>query len=175
MKIFGFTKSIMKLALSIFMVIRVLLCFKIGQNIIRKLVIFMEGKGVRYIRRIFSLDREIGQISICTWDNDFDDFLEEENKHYGLKLISDKEEILVVMEYSNIIWNYKIYYGSYKKKYKLLNYDDERWIEIEKGLQEDLKVMGLDNLKDEILSNLKSKKYFEYKNKSQEQFKRYCV
>lgn len=34
-----------------------------------------------------------------------------------------------------------------------------------------LKTIGLDNLKNEIITSLKSKKYFEYKNK----FKSYCV
>ena len=42
-------------------------------------------------------------------------FIEEQEKHYGLKLISPKEELLIEVEYTNIIWIYRVYYGSYKK------------------------------------------------------------
>jgi len=125
---------------------------------------------------IFTLDGIMQSTGITTWNkNDFYNFVKEQEKNKGLKLISLKEEILVIVEYNNIIWNYTIYYGSYKKKYKSLIKDDERWENLENIVKNDLKMIGLDELTEEILINLKSKKYFEYKIKIEKQFKKYCV
>lgn len=136
----------------------------------------MNVKKIRYGIRIFTLDRIDRSISIFIWDkDDFANIMEEQNKHYGLKLISPDKEISLIMEYTNIIWDYKIYFGSYKKAFKSLIEKDERWSKIEKALIQDLKVMGLEELTEQILDNLKNKKFFAYKNKVDKQFKRYCA
>jgi len=136
----------------------------------------MNDKSTRYMTTIFTLDGIMQSTGITTWNkNDFYNFVKEQEKNKGLKLISLKEEILVIVEYNNIIWNYTIYYGSYKKKYKSLIKDDERWENLENIVKNDLKMIGLDELTEEILINLKSKKYFEYKIKIEKQFKKYCV
>lgn len=136
----------------------------------------MDNKNIRYVTTIFALDRIINDISISLWNNDDINYiLSEQEKHYGLKMISLKEEIFIEIEYKNIIWNYKIYYASYKKRYRELEYNDERWISIEKKLIEDLKMMGIENIKDDILCALKNKEYYEYKNKIDSQFKKYCI
>ena len=133
-------------------------------------------KKIRYITRVFTLDRIEQGLQASNWDkDDLEPILEDMEKHYGLKIISENKEVFLVMEYSNIIWNYKIYFGSYKKRFKPLAKDDERWQKIEKGLLEDLKTMGINHLKDEVLTHLKDKTYFEYQNKVEEQFKQYCV
>ena len=38
-----------------------------------------------------------------------------------------------------------------------------------------LKMMGLEDLKEDVLTNLKNNKYFEYKTKKEGQFKNYCI
>lgn len=136
----------------------------------------MNDKRIRYVTTIFTLDRIHQSIGITIWDNeDLSDIIKAEEKHYGLKMISSKEELLIEIEYTNIIWKYRIYYGSYKKKYKPLIKDDERWEMIDNQLARDLKMIGLDALKDKALLSLKNNEYFEYKNKIDKQFKRYCV
>ena len=136
----------------------------------------MKDKRIRYINKIFTLDRINKSIELTIWDKEnINDYLNEFDKHYGLKLINEKEKILVTVEYPNIIWQYRIYYGSYKKKYHTLTKDDERWIYIEKNIESDLKMTGLDELKDEILQSLKNNKYYKYSTKKVEQFKRYCI
>lgn len=136
----------------------------------------MNDKNIRYIFTIFTLDKNLQSVGITTWNKDgFTDLLKEQERKYGLKLISQKEEISVIVEYTNITWIYKIYYGSYKKKYNVLNENDDRWIPIKKQIQADLKVMGLDNLNDDILSHLMNNNYFEYTIKIEKQFKNYCV
>lgn len=133
-------------------------------------------KRIRYGTRIFMLDRINQNIGGFIWDkDDLEYILKENEKHYGLKLISEDKKVFIIMEYSNIIWNYKIYFGSYKKRYNELTKDDERWITIETDLAQDLKTMGLDMLKNEILIHLKDNKYFEYQNKVEEQFRKYCI
>ena len=110
------------------------------------------------------------------WDNEFfSEYLEEQEKHYGLKLISQKAEILVVVEYTNIIWNYKIFYSSYKKKFYPLTSEDDRWLIIENQLEKDLKTIGLEELKIKIIKALREKEYFEHKEKIEKQFKNYCI
>ena len=137
---------------------------------------FVDNKRTRYVATIFIFDRIEQSTGITTWNNaDFSDFVKEQEKHYGLKLISSNEEIFINVEYTNIIWNYKIYYGSYKKKYKSLTQDDKRWFSIEKRLEDDLKMIGLSELKEEVSNHLKNRKYFEYKTKIEKQFKKYCV
>ena len=79
------------------------------------------------------------------------------------------------MEYTNIIWNYRLFFGSYKKKYKKLEQDDERWKYIEESISEDLKMMELNNLKEKILEHLKKNEYFEYIEKTEKQLKKYCI
>lgn len=136
----------------------------------------MNDKNIRYIFTIFTLDKTLQSVGITTWNKDgFTDLLKEQERKYGLKLIRQKEEISIIVEYTNITWIYKIYYGSYKKKYNVLNENDDRWIPIKKQIQTDLKVMGLDNLNDDILSHLMNNNYFEYTIKIKKQFKNYCV
>lgn len=140
------------------------------------MVIYVNNKRTRYVTTIFTLDRIEQSMGITIWDKeDLSDFIENQEKHYGLKLISTTEEILIIVEYTNIIWNYRIYYGSYKKKYPSLLKDDQRWTKIEKRLIDDLKIIGLDELKEEVLADLKSGKYFEYKTNIEKQFKKYCI
>lgn len=133
------------------------------------------NKNTRYIIRIFTLDIFYYGTGYTSWENKLDQYLEEENIHYGLKIISKQEEAFITIEYSNIIWEYKILFGSYKKKYKPLTENDERWQFIENSLKSDLKTIGLSHLKEEILNSSKNKEYFEYQEKTSMQFKRYCV
>ena len=135
----------------------------------------MEEKQTRYIRTVFTLDQIKRATGITDWKDNFNEFLQNYEKLYGLKMISTKEEILIQIEYTNIKWDYKIFYGSYKKKYKQLLEEDERWTEIEKQIAIDLKMMGLEELKEEVLSHLKNNEYYEYKTKKDIQFKQYCV
>lgn len=135
----------------------------------------MNEKKTRYIVRILTLDRFYYGTGYVSWNNELEKFLEEENKHYGLKIISKQNEGLITIEYTNIIWEYIILFGSYKKKYKPLLKNDERWTFIEQSLQQDLKTMGLENLLEKVLEHLKKNKYFEYKEISPLQFKKYCV
>lgn len=136
----------------------------------------MNAKKTRFIIHIFTLDRNYNGIRLTTWnEDDLKKFLQLEEKHYGLKIISDNKETFIKIEYSNIIWNYEIYFGSYKKRFKVLVEGDERWSFIKKGIQEDLKMMGLEGLCDIVITHLKSKEYFEYNKNSDLQFKKYCV
>lgn len=107
----------------------------------------MNNINIRYQTPIFA--NKIEQITGITNYNikDFSNFIKEPKKHYGSKLINFKEEILVIVEYTNIIWNYKIYYGSYKNKYQSVKIYDHRWEEIEKRIKIDLKMIGLNELK----------------------------
>lgn len=136
----------------------------------------MNNKRIRYITSIFTLDRIAQSVGIAVWDNgDINKFVEEQEKHYGLKLISANNKVSIEIEYTNIIWKYRIYYGAYKKAYKPLLENDERWNYIEDRVFDDLKVFGMEDLKDEVILYLKNKEYFEYKIKLDNQFKRYCV
>lgn len=135
----------------------------------------MNEKRIRYCTTIFILDKN-QTFSISLWDkDDYQEFLKEVNKHYGLHLISENKELSITIEYSNIIWNYKVFYGSCKKKFKPLLIDDERWLTIEKQIFEDLKRMGLEVIYDKVIEHLKRKEYFEYNKKSNLQFKKYCI
>ena len=133
------------------------------------------NKNTRYITRIFTLDRFYYGTGYTSWENILDQYLEEESIHYGLKIISEQEEAFIKIEYSNIIWEYKILFGTYKKKYKPLADNDERWQFIEESLKADLKSIGLSHLKEEILNSLKKKEYFAYQEVTAMQFRRYCV
>jgi len=135
----------------------------------------MNTKNTRYIVKIFTLDRFFEGTGFISWQNNLAEFLEEEEKHYGLKIISANPEIFIKIEYSNIIWEYKILFGSYKKKYKPLETNDDRWSIIEKGIIADLKTIGLSHLLPEILAALKKKEYFTYDETTSMQFKRYCL
>lgn len=145
-------------------------------HFINILVIEMNEKRTRYITHIFTLDRNYNGIESTTWDkDDLKEFLQFLENHSGLKIISGNKEVSIRIEYSNIIWDYKLYFGSYKKRFKVLVEDDERWFFIEKGIQEDLKMMGLEELYDVVITHLKRKEYFEYNKKCDSRFKRYCV
>ncbi len=136
----------------------------------------MNNKRIRYVNRIFTLDKINQSIELTIWDKEnITDYLNEYEKHYGLKLINSKELIFIQVEYSNMIWKYRIYLGSYKRKYSSLTINDERWQIIEKDVESDLKMIGLENLKNNILLSLKKNEYYEYKIEKDEQFKRYCV
>lgn len=87
----------------------------------------MYSKRTRYIRRIFTLDRYHKGTGIYTWHiEDFEEYLQEQELHYGLHLISEKEEVSIKVEYTNMIWDYQIYFGSYQKKYHPLTKEDDR-------------------------------------------------
>ena len=136
----------------------------------------MEEKNTRYIYTFITLDKIERCPSLVTWDqNDYEPFILSQDKHYGLKIVSEKEELFIRIEYTNIIWEYKLLFSSYKKKYKPLTSNDEKWYKIEKQVLIDLKMMGLEDLKEDVLNNLKNNKYFEYKTKKEEQFKNYCI
>ena len=137
----------------------------------------MDNIKTRYGIRLFVLDRDIRGLSYFVWDKDFDfeEIIKKEERKYGLKLISTDKEVSVIMKYSNIIWDYNVYFASYKKRYQPLLENDERWETIEKALEFDLKTMGLELLKKDILTSLKKKEYFEYHNKSLKQFKNYYI
>ena len=136
----------------------------------------MNNKRIRYVNRIFTLDRINQSPQLTIWDKeDITDYLNENEKHYGLKLINDKEVVFTKIEYTNMIWQYRIYLGSYRRKYLSLTINDERWHTIEKDILSDLKMMGLENLKDDIMKSFKNNQYYEYKIVKDEQFKRYCV
>lgn len=105
----------------------------------------METKRTRYIIRIFALNQSYEGTSFTSWKNELEEFLQTEYEDYGLEIINDKEELFIKIEYSNIIWEYKCFFGTYKKRYSPLQVDDERWSFIEHGLEEDLKMMGLEN------------------------------
>lgn len=136
----------------------------------------MNNKRIRYVNRVFTLDKINQSIELTIWDKEnITDYLNEYEKHYGLKLINSKELIFIQVEYSNMIWKYRIYLGSYKRKYSSLTINDERWQIIEKDVESDLKMIGLENLKNNILLSLKKNEYYEYKIEKDEQFKRYCV
>lgn len=141
------------------------------------MVIFLDDKCVRYITRILTLDKERYSTNWIAWKEHYDleKFLSEEFIHYGLHLVSKNSEVFIRIEYTNMIWEYRIFYGSYKKKYKTLSQGDERWPKFEKDILDDLKIMGVEYFKDEILYHLKKQKYFEHKNKIDKQFKRYCI
>ena len=136
----------------------------------------MNDKKTRYMNTIIIFDKTRGITGITSWRQDsLSEFLMEQEKHYGLKIISKKEEIFVNVEYNNIIWEYKIYYGSYKKKNNIPLISEEKWKKIERQLGIDLKMIGLEELKDVVLNSLKNGEYFEYKTKIKKQFKKYCV
>lgn len=65
--------------------------------------------------------------------------------------------------------------ASCKKRFKPLSIVDERWLTIKKQIFEDLKMMGLEKIGEQVIDYLKQKKYFEYNEKSDLQFKKYCV
>ena len=136
----------------------------------------MNEKKTRYGLMVFTLDQINRSVGAFAWnEKDIDYIVKDQEEHFGLKPLAIKEEAHIVMEYSNIIWDFKIYYSSFKKRYTPLLDIDERWVTIEKILLEGLKTIGLEELKDEVVKSLKAKKYFEYKNKSDEQFKKYCI
>ncbi len=134
-------------------------------------------KRVRYVTLLFTLDKSNDCIGQFVWDVDnFDDFFKENEKRYGLKLVSNDKQVSIVVEYTNIIWDFKVYFTAYRKRYKVLSSkDDDRWKKLENYLSNNLKLIGLENLIDEIIECLQNGKHFEYKNKIDKQFKRYCV
>ncbi len=136
----------------------------------------MINQRTRYCTTIFPLDRLNFEFNIASWDkDDYQSIVDDAYKHYGLFLISTQKEIYIHIEYTNIIWDYKIFFGSCKKRYNELAPNDERWQAIEKGIESDLKRMGLEELKNDVIDHLKNHKYYEYNKKKDIQFKKYCI
>lgn len=136
----------------------------------------MNATTTRYCTTFILLDRPGQDFNISAWDkDDYEKITQEYDKHYGFHLISKDKELHIRVEYTNIIWDYKIFYASCKKSYKPLEKDDERWKTIEKTIEDDLKRMGLKELLKTVMTHLKNKEYFEYNEKTDMQFKRYCI
>lgn len=136
----------------------------------------MNETTIRYCTTFILLDRPDQDFNISSWNkDDYEDIIEEYDKHYGFHLISKEKELHIRVEYTNIIWDYKIFYASCKKRYKVLEQDDERWTQIEKTIESDLKRMGLKELLEAVINHLKTNKFFEYNEITDMQFKRYCL
>ncbi len=136
----------------------------------------MNETTTRYCTTFILLDRPGHDFNIAAWNkDDYEDIIEEYDKHYGFHLISQDKELHIRVEYTNIIWDYKIFYASCKKHYKALEKDDERWSQIEKTIHDDLKRMGLKELLDPVMIYLKNKEFYEYHEKTDMQFKKYCI
>ena len=72
----------------------------------------MNEKKTRYGLMIFTLDQINRSVGVFSWnEKDIDYIIKEQEEHFGLKPLTTKAEAHIVMEYSNIIWNYKIYYN----------------------------------------------------------------
>lgn len=137
----------------------------------------MPDKHMRIIRRILTLDRinESPVIDIADKDEKFKEVFEWYENHYGLKIHNEIEEVHIIIEYTNIIWNYQIYWGSYKKRFKPLSVDDERWEVIENIIGQDLKTMGVEDMINVVLNKLMNKEHYEYHEKRELQFKKYYI
>lgn len=136
----------------------------------------MYNQRTRYCTTIFALDRINYQFNIAGWDKDtYEDIVSEQHIHTGLFLIDNKKALSIRIEYLNIIWDYKVFFGSCKKKYKKLEDNDERWKTIEECLYDDLKRMGLEELYDDVITHLKNNEYYEFNEKRDVQFKKYCI
>ncbi|MDE6142015.1 MAG: NUDIX hydrolase, partial [Bacilli bacterium] len=130
----------------------------------------------RYCTTFILLDRIDFCFNTSGWNkSNIKDIIEEYDKHYGFHLISQNSELHIRVEYTNIIWDYKIFYASCKKRYKPLDESDERWVKIEKLIQDDLNRMGLKELLETVITHLKNREYYEYKEVTDMQFKRYCI
>ena len=130
----------------------------------------------RYLVRILTLDRFFSGTSITVWTkDDIQKIIDEDCVHYGLKIISEKSEALLTVEYNNIKWIYSIVYASYKKQYEELNIDDDRWEDIQKSIKEDLITIGCDDYFDKIISSLKNKNIFNDSIKKECNFKKYFI
>lgn len=137
----------------------------------------MYNQRTRYCTTILALDRINYCFNFACWDNDaYQELIEIHYKHEGLHLINESPCIYIRIEYLNIIWDYKVFFGSCKKKYKKLdNLEDERWQTIDKYIYDDLKRMGLEELYEDVLLSIKSNKYYEFKDVRNIQFKKYCI
>ena len=136
------------------------------------IVISMIEKRTWYCTTIFVLDRVNQSFSVTVSDNDnYKKYLKSYDKHYGLYWINEKNILSIIIEYSNIIGNYKVLYGSCKKKFKPLSINDERWSRIEKKIYDDLEMMGLEKTFDQVMESLKRQECFEYNKISDLQFK----
>lgn len=136
----------------------------------------MNEKCIRYCTTFITLDRPGWNFNISSWNKDnYEEEIEEYNKHYGFHLISEEKELHIHVEYTNIIWDYKIFYASCKKRYKVLEPNDERWKVIEEMIEYDLRRMGVKELHETVMNHLKNKKYFEYNETTDMQFKRYFI
>lgn len=136
----------------------------------------MIKKRKRYITSIFTLDKNIQTFGITGWDDaGITEFVNEQNKHHGLFLVNEHEAVSITIEYTNIIWVYRVYFGSCKKRYKNLDATDERWSYIEKYVIRDLKMMGAENITDELIVAFKKSGTYEIRLKFEQQFKNYCI
>ena len=111
-------------------------------------------------------------------ESDYDhykEYLELNKKQFGLHLIKESYVVEIKMKYSNIIRNYKIFYGSCKKKFKPLLKNDKRWIVIQKQIGQDLKLMGLEKIMNQLISNIKNNEIFMYEEEQNLPFKKYCI
>lgn len=137
----------------------------------------MTDKHMRIIRTILTLDQINNSpvIDIADDDSKFKEVFEWYENYYGLKIHNEIEEVHIIIEYTNIIWNYRIYFGSYKKRYKPLSIDDERWEAIEKIIRQDLKIMGIEDMTNVVLKKLMNKEHFDYHEKRELQFQRYYI
>ena len=136
----------------------------------------MNETVIRYCTTFITLDRPGWKFNIDARNKeDYEEEIKEFDKHHGFHLISEDKELHIRIEYTNIIWDYKILYASCKKHYKALEKEDERWPLIEKTIEFDLKRMGLKELLETVMTHLKNKEYFEYNEKTDMQFKRYYI
>lgn len=87
----------------------------------------MNDIRIRYCTTFITLDRPGWNFNISSWNKDnYEEEIKEHDKHYGFHLISEEKELHIYVEYTNIIWDYKIFYASCKKRYKVLEQNDER-------------------------------------------------
>lgn len=136
----------------------------------------MSKTNIRYCTTFIMLDRPRWEFNVSEWDKDnYLELIPEFDKHHGFHLISQEKEVYIRIEYTNIIWDYKIFYASCKKNTKQLEENDPRWKDIEEIIMSDLKRMGLNELFDKVMNYLKNKEYFEYQEKTDMQFKKYCI
>ena len=53
--------------------------------------------------------------------------------------------------------------------------NDKRWIVIQKQIGQDLKLMGLEKIMNQLISNIKNNEIFMYEEEQNLPFKKYCI